>query len=155
MRASLTDMSAPPAPTPAEKFGEYLAKVAPSAGYDLSSGSGGRAHLAKAAGMSPSAISRALDGKTLPKPSAMNGLAKALGIDPREMLIQGGVISDEPWTESPKPLVVSADLTPEGACDAWGIHHPLIRRRLISDIEQAQRAQAETDADGGATAARG
>ncbi|MFF1834139.1 helix-turn-helix domain-containing protein [Streptomyces sp. NPDC058231] len=143
-----------PASEAAQAFGLFLAEAANRAGYDVTSGTGGRKRLATASGMSASAISRTLDGKTLPRPSQMEALAKAVHVDVQTMLVRGNVISGESWTEPKEPPVRSASLTPEDAADSWGITDPMIRKMLISNIRQAISLQLETEAEGD-TASRG
>ncbi|WNI31447.1 helix-turn-helix transcriptional regulator [Streptomyces sp. ITFR-6] len=146
-----------PASEAAQAFGRFFAEGAARAGYDLTSGAGGRKRLAKDVGMSPSAISRTIEGVTLPRPSQMEKIARVLKMDLRTTLVQGKVISGEYWTDENEPPVRSASLTPEDAADEWGITDPMIRKMLISNVEQAIRLQqeAEAEAEGGGAASRG
>lgn len=143
-----------PASAAAQAFARFLTEAAAKAGYDVTSGAGGRKRLAADSGMSASAISRTLDGKTLPRPSQMEGLAKAVNVDIQTMLVRGNVISGESWNDPNEPHVRSASLTPEDAADSWGITDPMIRKMLISNIQQAIRLQREAETEGGA-ASRG
>ncbi|MFD8820846.1 multiprotein-bridging factor 1 family protein [Streptomyces sp. NPDC059605] len=147
-------MQIPPAEA-AERFGRFLAEAATNAGYDVRPRAGGRKQLAEAAGISASAISRTLDGKTLPRPAQMESLAKAVGVDVLEMLVRGNVISSENRNEATERPVASASLTPEEAVDAWGITNPLVRKMLIGQIEQAIRLQEESETGEVDAASRG
>ncbi|MCX4550531.1 MULTISPECIES: helix-turn-helix transcriptional regulator [unclassified Streptomyces] len=134
-----------PTATVTAQFAAFLTRAAVNAGFDTTRGTGGRRALAEASGMSPSAISRTLDGKTLPRPSQLEGLARAVRVDVRELMIESGVISPEAWTDRPEIAVRSETLSPEDAADVWGIHDPMVRAYLISNIRQAQNLQAEAD----------
>jgi transcriptional regulator with XRE-family HTH domain len=141
----------------AKRFGDLVRQLAPAAGYDLTTGAGGRAALARDVGMSPSAVGRMVNGETLPMPGQFEKIARALNTDVRNLMVAAGVISSTDWAESKIPDVRSATVqsppSPEEAADAWGITDPMIRRMLISNIEQAIRLQREatehTAASGG------
>ncbi|MFD8774562.1 XRE family transcriptional regulator [Streptomyces sp. NPDC059916] len=126
-----------------------MSEFAKEAGYDLRSGAGGRSALARDIGsMSASAVSRMLDGKTLPMPHQFEGIARAVNTDVRTLLVTAGVISPNSWPKDAKANVRSATprsqiTSPEEAADAWGITDPGIRSMLIGSIEQAIRLQAE------------
>lgn len=157
MRATLRLMRSTESPTPAQRFGRLVSEAAERAGYDLTPGGGGRVALARAIGMSPSAIGRMLDGKTLPRPSQFENIASALGLDVRALLIQAEIISAGSWTNTAGGGVRSV-VTPEEAADSWGITNPLVRKMLLANIRQAMRLQAEDDAEnesGGAAAGKG
>lgn len=153
----------PPTEPVAARFGALVTELATRAGYDLTSGSGGRTALAKDIGMSASAVGRMLDGKTLPMPSQYERIARAVNEPVRNLLVQGGVISAEAWPKTDSTDVRSgisqSQLTPEAAADAWNIHDPMIRSMLVSNIHQAIRLQREAHdrehgngVDGGAVA---
>lgn len=141
----------------AQRFGALVCELAPRAGYDLTTGAGGRAALARDVGMSPSAVGRMVNGETLPMPSQFEKIARALHTDVRHLMVAAGVISSTDWAESSIPDVRSATvqspLSPQEAADAWGITDPMIRRMLINSIEQAIHLQREatehTTASGG------
>lgn len=141
-------------PTPAERFGAWLTAAATAAGYDTTSGSGGRAELARACGMSPSAVGRTLDGKTLPRPSQFEAIARAVHRDVREALVEGGIISAESWTDSTAVAVRSQPTAPEQVLDSWGIHDPTLRAMLLANIKQAIELSGDQEDSGsrGATA---
>lgn len=141
-------------PTPAQRFGALVAEAAAKAGYDIAPGSGGRVALARATGMSQSAIGRMLDGKTLPRPSQFEAIARAVGLDVRTLLVEAEVISSGAWTDPATKGVRSAFISPEEAADAWGITDPTLRKVLEADVSRLTRLQAEIDTTGerGATA---
>ncbi|MFC9604627.1 XRE family transcriptional regulator [Streptomyces niveus] len=139
----------------ARRFGAFLTRAAKQAGYDVTSGAGGRVALAEASGMSPSAIGRTVDGKTLPRPTQLAPLAKAVGLDVRTLLVEAGVIPAELWSDDQKPPVRSITLTPEDAADHWGITDPMVRRMLLSSVQEAIRLQQEVNNDQRGTAAGG
>ncbi|WP_433856748.1 helix-turn-helix domain-containing protein [Streptomyces kronopolitis] len=128
-----------------------MSEFAKQAGYDLKSGAGGRSALARDIGsMSASAVSRMLDGKTLPMPHQYEGIARAVKTDVRTLLVTAGVISANSWPKDVTTDVRSAtpqspNTSPEEAADAWGITDPGIRSMLIGSIEQAIRLQDEAD----------
>lgn len=141
--------------TPAERFGQLIYAAAIRAGYDLSPRGGGRTALAQDSGMAVSAVGRMLDGKTLPRPSQFEAIARAVGIPVRDLLIEAEIISTASWPETTSLDVRSSDLTPEAAADAWGITNHVARQMLISSINQAIRLQQEADqGNGGVTARR-
>jgi len=135
--------------TAAERFGRYVSNLAIRAGFDLTPGGSGRTELAKATGMSVSAVGRMLNGKTLPMPNQIEAIARAVNAQVPDLLVEAGVISEGAWTRSATTDVRSTTapgetpLTPQAAADAWGITDPIIREMLISNIEQAIRLQRE------------
>lgn len=93
-----------PAPTRAQRFGEYVADAARAAGYDIDSPrGGGKKALATRAGMSHASVSRMLAGQTIPDPSFFESLANALRLDVGQMLVEAGVISEGVLTRRPEP----------------------------------------------------
>jgi len=135
----------------AARFGRLVSDLAIQAGYDLRPGAGGRAALVNAIpAMSQSAVSRMLDGKTLPMPHQYEAIASALNVDVRNLLLSAGVISAHSWPEAsnldvPSVTTRSQPLSPEEAADAWGITDPSIRSMLINTIEQAISLQHRAD----------
>jgi transcriptional regulator with XRE-family HTH domain len=103
----------------------------------MTPGSGGRTELARDCGMSPSAMGRTLEGKTLPRPSQFELIARAVHRDVREALVEGGIISAESWTDSQVVAVRSQPTTPEQVLDSWGINDPTLRAMLLANIKQA------------------
>lgn len=141
---------------PAARFSALVIRLATRKGYDLTPGTGDRAKLADAVGMSRSTFGRMLDGKTLPLPQHFERIAEGLGADVRDLLIEGEVISPESWPKGDSADVRSANpqnppLTPEAAADAWGITDPMIRSMLVGNINHAiqlQRARPDAAAGG-------
>jgi len=130
------------ATTPAQRFGQVVHEAARRAGYDLTPGSGGRLALARDTGMSASAVGRMLRGETLPRPSQFQRIAQAVDLDLPDLLVRGGVISEESANDLSQG--VRSPITAEGALDAWGITHPVIRRFLLATIAQAVAMQRES-----------
>ncbi|MEU2487133.1 helix-turn-helix transcriptional regulator [Streptomyces sp. NPDC012617] len=150
MRSTDSPHSADKDAPPAVRFGALITELATQAGYDLTPGSGGRTHLARDTGMSPSAVGRMLDGKTLPMPQQLEGLARAVGEPIRTLLVSAGVISANSWPNETDSQVLSANsrsqtLSPEAAADMWGVTEPGIRSMLISSVQQAINLQREAD----------
>ncbi|MEV6565953.1 helix-turn-helix domain-containing protein [Streptomyces kronopolitis] len=140
----------PPGDTPAERFGALVTERARLAGYKLDAGAGGRAHLARDVGMSPSAVGRMLNGKTLPMPQQLEPIARAVKTPVRTLLVMAGVISETSWPTEAYSDVRSASeqtptVSPEAAADAWGIREPGIRAMLLGTIQHAMSLQAEAD----------
>lgn len=158
MRASLRTMRSMDTPpgTAATRFGALVTRLATRASYDVTPGAGGRAALARAVGMSPAAVGRMLDGKTLPMPNQFEAIAKVLGTDVRDLLVEAEVISRSAWPNDGGSHVRSATErsqppSPEAALDAWGLTDPMIRRMLHSQINEAIRLQQEADRDTAST----
>ena len=129
--------------TPAQRFGAVVHEAARRAGYDLTPGSGGRLALARDTGMSASAVGRMLRGETLPRPSQFQRIAQVVHLDLHELLVRGGVISEESANDLSQG--VRSPITPEGALDAWGVTHPMIRKFLLASIAQAIGLQQESE----------
>jgi hypothetical protein len=147
-----------------KRFGALITQLAERAGYDPTSGTGGRAALARDIGsMSPSAVGRMLDGKTLPMPHQLEAIARVIHADVRELLVSAGVISANAWPKGANTDVLSTTSapsqppSPEAAADMWGITEPGIRDMLIGNVRQAIRLQNELNsrnADRGGAAVR-
>ncbi|GAA2806899.1 MULTISPECIES: helix-turn-helix domain-containing protein [Kitasatospora] len=131
--------------TPARRFGAVVHEAAQRAGYDLRPGAGGRLALARDTGMSASAVGRMLRGETLPRPSQFQRIAQALDLDLPDLLVRGGVISEDSANDLSQG--VRSPITPEGALDTWGITHPVIRRFLLASIAQAVALQRECETE--------
>jgi transcriptional regulator with XRE-family HTH domain len=147
----------------AKRFGALVTDLARRKGYEIESGAGGRNKLARELGMHVSMVSRALDGEVLPQIWQFAAWARVLDVPVRNLMVEPGVISPDDWPEDGVPVVPSVipslqNLTPEAVADHWKIHNPIIRRGLLSSMENALAMQAEEDerggTDGGA-AARG
>lgn len=80
--------------TTAETFAELVTHHAIKAGYDLSSPrSGGRSKLAEDTGISPSTISRMLNGQVIPSAYSLEVLGDAIGVHVTYLLEAGGYAS--------------------------------------------------------------
>ncbi|GLX54471.1 hypothetical protein Shyhy01_74200 [Streptomyces hygroscopicus subsp. hygroscopicus] len=141
----------PPSRNTAKEFGILIRQLATAAGYDLTPGKGGRIALARATGMSESAVGRMINGVTLPMPNQFEQIAKVLKTDVRNLLVAAEVISREAWPEGVIPDVRSAteqsQQSPEAFADAWGITDPVIRQTMIASIELAIRLQRAQDTE--------
>ncbi|QLJ06762.1 helix-turn-helix transcriptional regulator (plasmid) [Streptomyces sp. NEAU-sy36] len=125
--------------TPAQRFGELVADLASRIGLDLSPGTGNRILFAERTGMSHSAVTRMLNGRTLPHPAQFESIAREVRCDVRDLFVAAGTISEDAWPKQDEPQA----LTPYGAVQALGITDPLIRHMLMSGIELALRMQNE------------
>ncbi|MET8624582.1 helix-turn-helix transcriptional regulator [Kitasatospora sp. NPDC004669] len=135
--------------TSAERFGAWFKQAAERAGYDTTPGSGGRAALAAATGMSPSAIGRTLEGKTLPRPSQYESIARVFRVDVREVLVEAGIISAESWAEQPSGAVRSQSIPLEQQLESMGITDPELLAMAVANVEHAielSRRRAERGA---------
>ncbi|MEX2984551.1 helix-turn-helix domain-containing protein [Streptomyces sp. C36] len=98
----------------ASAFGSYVKAEARRAGYAVDDQrSGAKAKLAVDSGMSPAAISRVLSGTSLPHPTQLEGLARALGVPVTELLVRSGVVTAEGLTGAPtkpRPPVTVDDI---------------------------------------------
>jgi transcriptional regulator with XRE-family HTH domain len=139
-----TTDSARESTTPAQRFGAVVHEAAVRAGYDLRTGSGGRVALARDTGMSASAVGRMLRGETLPRPSQFERIARAVRFDLHDLLVRGGVISEDSGNDLSE-RVRSHTITPEEAADAWGITNPMVRKILLADIAQAISLQRDCE----------
>ncbi|WP_224275740.1 helix-turn-helix domain-containing protein [Streptomyces sp. LS1784] len=136
-------------------FVAYVADAARRAGYDIDSPrGGGKTQLAKDAGIDPSTLSRFLAGTRSIEPGSFEGLARALRVPVRELLVRGGVVSSESLPEWPNPDVRSRPITPSEAATELGITDPVNREMFLAMVNRLrrQRAAERDDADGGAAA---
>ncbi|OPC81841.1 hypothetical protein B4N89_13645 [Embleya scabrispora] len=115
-------------------FARWVYDRAVECGYDLDSPrGGGRSQLAADAGMSASAVGRLLKAETMPDLDSMIGLARALDVDVREILIRSGKLTEEDLPLNPRHPTgtrVSSDdqiLTPEEAVTRVGVKDARVR----------------------------
>ncbi len=138
------------------RFGRLVAEAAQRAGYDLNR-RGAKADLARETGMTETAVGRMLSGQTLPDPWAYERIAKAVGLDLRDLLIESGIASPESLStpsQTGATGVGSDSITLDEAANALGLSDPLAREMLRAAVERQRRFQdAEQDADGGGGAA--
>lgn len=109
-------------PTRAARFGEYIARAARAAGYDVDSPrGGGKKALAEQAGMSHASVSRMLAGQTIPSPSFFQSLARAVRVEVGDLFVISGLLSGgELSRSSPSPR----PLSPREAASDLGIRDP-------------------------------
>ncbi|MEW2164340.1 helix-turn-helix transcriptional regulator [Streptomyces sp. NPDC007084] len=129
-----------------KNFGALLTDAAIRAGYDVRPRAGGRQRLADDIGLDVSTVSRALDGKSLPLPGAMQRYAGALGVRVSDLLVESGLLSRDEVPDRPDLQEVKVPATPDEAADSLGVTHPQVRPMLLASIKQAIRLQAEADA---------
>lgn len=131
-----------PGPTPAEKFGNFIAEAARAAGYDLDSQrGGGRVALARDTGMSPSSVGRMLAGLTLPTPRYFEPLAAAVRVPLRRLLIESGVISEDAIAAAAATVSSNEPLTAEQAAPRLGITIPANVQLFITMVESMQKQE--------------
>jgi transcriptional regulator with XRE-family HTH domain len=143
--------------TPTARFAARVAEAAQASGYDLTPRAGGRAALARASGMSETTITRMLNGERLPDPKFFAPLAKVIGLNPLELLVDAGVIpaeiisADTLWSLSetqPSP-VRSSPITPEEAAEQLGINDPYGREMFLGVVERLRREDSAESPDNG------
>lgn len=138
------------------RFGRLVSEAAQRAGYDLNR-RGAKADLARETGMTETAVGRMLSGQTLPDPWAYERIAKAVGLDLRDLLIESGIASPESLStpsQTGATGVGSDSITLDEAANALGLSDPVAREMLRAAVERQRRFQdAEQDADGGGGAA--
>ncbi|MEH0520535.1 helix-turn-helix transcriptional regulator [Streptomyces stelliscabiei] len=114
-----------PAPTRAQKFGEYAAAAARAAGYDIDSPrGGGKKALAERAGMSHASVSRMLSGQTIPDPAYLERLADALGVPLMELFVLSGIVSERASQTVRPSAEPDGALSLEAAARKFGIRSP-------------------------------
>lgn len=136
-----------------QQFGRYVATAAREAGYDIDSQrGGGRQALARATGMSPSAVGRMLAGETMPSPRYWQPLAEAIRRPLRELLIKSGTATEEVLDAVRERLVPATTATPEEAARLVGITKPASVRIFVGMVETllAQEDQPNGDTSGAA-----
>ncbi|MFF4738806.1 helix-turn-helix domain-containing protein [Streptomyces sp. NPDC001262] len=123
----------------ARAFGSYVKAAAKRRGYAVDDQrSGAKARLAADSGMSPAAISRVLSGTSLPHPTQLEGLAKALGVPVSELLVKAGVVSEEGLGVQPTPRPA---LTLDDIAESLGIHSEAnieLLRGLVRTLQQVE-----------------
>ncbi|MBT2409544.1 helix-turn-helix transcriptional regulator [Streptomyces sp. ISL-12] len=95
-----------------EAFTAWIEEVIRRRGYDIDSPrGGGKSRLADEAGVHRAAITRLLQGQSMPDLETMRRLARVLDIPVREMLIRSGRLTEE---ELPLPSSQDAPDRPGG-----------------------------------------
>lgn len=131
------------------RFGQLVSRAARAAGYDFNV-RGAKADLARATGMSESAVGRMLSGATLPDPRFFAPIAAAVKLDVRDLLVESGIIPAEslrPLSETGPSRVVSDPITPAEAAAQLGITDPVGIEMLTATIERLRRLESDRSAD--------
>lgn len=139
-----------PSPSRLERLAAYVERAALAAGYDFGR-RGEKTRLANDAGMSISTLSRLLAGTRMPDAEFIAPLAKALKVNPLELL---GQISDQTSTQEPHRPVPSLPLTPDAVADSWGLDEfgREMVRAMFERLSNSQPSQSTQDDVGGAEA---
>ncbi|MET7321463.1 helix-turn-helix transcriptional regulator [Streptomyces sp. NPDC005549] len=143
------------APTSREE--RFFALVLPAlerAGYATY---GGQQKLVADTDMNKSTASRLLRGETIPHVKFFPKLAKALRLDPVELLVAAEIVPPE-YLESQQALSetdrsqVGSNLTPEEVADQWGILDDVGRFTFFAVVEKLMPNDADEADPGDATA---
>lgn len=147
------------APTPRER--KFFALVYPAleaAGYTAY---GHQQRLMAETGMSSSTASRLLRQEQIPHVKTFPALAKAIGVDPVELLVAADILpaeyleSQQTLSETSRSQVGSGPITPEEAAERLGIHDDVGRFTLFAVIERLKSSQRDdNEAEPGGTAAQ-
>lgn len=139
-----------------QRFGRLVADAAQRAGKYQ--GRGGQAALADDTGMSPSAVGRMLRGETLPDPERFEAIARAVGLNVSDLLIEAGIVSAESLSTPSQTRatgVGSHSITLDEAANALGITSAVGREMFAAAVERLQRTERASEADdGGGVAAQ-
>jgi transcriptional regulator with XRE-family HTH domain len=147
---------------PTRREDKFFALVYPAleeAGYTAY---GSQARLVAETGMNKSTVSRLMRREQIPDVKFFPPLAKAIGIDPVEMLVAAEILppeyleSQQTLSENKQSQVGSGSITPEEAAERLGIRDDVGRFTLYAVIDKLRLPQADsTDADNpGGTAAQ-
>ncbi|MGW2521791.1 helix-turn-helix domain-containing protein [Streptomyces sp. NPDC001617] len=125
-----------------EEFAAWIEDVMRARGYDIDSPrGGGKTKLAEDAGVHRAAVTRLLQRQSMPDLDTMRGLARALRVPVRDVLIRSGKLTEEDLPQSPAPpTAVSPSpgapaLSAEQAAAALGIPEHL-RSAFVQITEQ-------------------
>ncbi|WP_030342370.1 helix-turn-helix domain-containing protein [Streptomyces sp. NRRL S-1022] len=124
-----------------EDFAGWVEDVMRARGYDIDSPrGGGKTKLAEDAGVHRAAVTRLLQRQSMPDLDTMRGLARALGVPVRDVLIRSGKLTEEDLPQAPAPPAVpspagAAALSAEQAAAALGIPEHL-RAAFVQITEQ-------------------
>lgn len=144
------------APTSREE--RFFALVLPAlhrAGY---ASYGGQQKLVADTGVNKSTASRLLRGETIPHVKFFPVLAKALGLDPVELLVAADIVppeyleSQQTLSETDRSQVGSGSLTPEEAADQLGILDDVGRVMFLAVVDKLTPDDADEANPGDATA---
>lgn len=141
-----------------KEFAAWIEAVMRRRGYDIDSPrGGGKTKLAEDAGVHRAAITRLLQRQSMPDLETMRGLARALGIPVREVLIRSGRLTEEDLPQAPAPSGVPAAagaaegesrLSAEQAAVALGIPEHL-RAAFVQVTEQLRLGSVAPAPQGG------
>jgi transcriptional regulator with XRE-family HTH domain len=109
-----------------EQFAAWIESLMRDRGYDIDNPrGGGKSKLAEDAGVHRAAITRLLQRQSMPDLDTMRGLARALDVPVREVLIRSGKLTEDdlPHVAGPTAGSAGADrrMSAEQAADAMGI----------------------------------
>ncbi|WDM15014.1 helix-turn-helix transcriptional regulator [Streptomyces lavenduligriseus] len=129
-----------------EEFADWVEDVMRARGYDIDSPrGGGKTKLAEDAGVHRAAITRLLQRQSMPDLDTMRGLARALRVPVRDVLIRSGKLTEEDLPLSPPAAAATADgapaLSAEQAAAALGIPGHL-RAAFVQITEQLRERPA-------------
>ncbi|MEU3523193.1 helix-turn-helix transcriptional regulator [Streptomyces sp. NPDC038707] len=135
-----------------EEFADWVEDVMRARGYDIDSPrGGGKTKLAEDAGVHRAAITRLLQRQSMPDLDTMRGLARALRVPVRDVLIRSGKLTEEDLPLSPPAAGAAAPgapaLSAEQAAAALGIPDHL-RAAFVQITEQLRERSAAAGADG-------
>ncbi|MEU2062862.1 helix-turn-helix transcriptional regulator [Streptomyces sp. NPDC013455] len=148
--------------TPQGRVQRFCALVLPAleaAGY---TGYGSQQRLVADTGMNKSTVSRLLNREQIPHVKFFPPLAKAIGMDPVELLVAADILppeyleSQQTLSETDRSQVGSGSITPEEAAERLGIHDDVGKFTLFAVIDKLKSPdQRDDDAENpGGTAAQ-
>lgn len=149
-------MDGPNVNTSLDQFAAYVKAAARAAGYDIDRvNSGDKARLARDAGMSPTTLSRLLAGERMPDAKYLAPLARALRLNPIDLLVESGILPSESRSQSDAHAVASTPITPDAVADSWGVD--MFGREMVRAMFERLTRPATTPAshDGLGGAAEG
>ncbi|MGP3951464.1 helix-turn-helix domain-containing protein [Streptomyces sp. 7N604] len=123
-----------------EEFAAWMEDLMRSRGYDIDHPrGGGRSRVADDAGVHRAAVTRLLQRQSMPDLATMRGLARALGVPVRDVLIRSGKLTED---DLPAPAAPAAparrgragtrSITLEEAAELLGV--PEDRRALFLQV---------------------
>ncbi|MEU6080497.1 helix-turn-helix transcriptional regulator [Streptomyces sp. NPDC047108] len=120
-----------------EEFAAWMADLMRSRGYDIDHPrGGGRTRIADDAGVHRAAVTRLLQRQSMPDLATMRGLAHALGVPVRDVLIRSGKLTEDdlpaPAPASRRRSARGRRITLEEAADLLGV--PEERRTLFLQV---------------------
>ncbi|SDK48080.1 helix-turn-helix domain-containing protein [Streptomyces indicus] len=120
-----------------EEFAAWMEDLMRSRGYDIDNPrGGGRTRIADDAGVHRAAVTRLLQRQSMPDLTTMRGLARALGVPVRDVLIRSGRLTEEDLPASTSYNCSSAaegrTITLEEAAELLGV--PEERRDLFLQV---------------------